>query len=220
MITPFVPVGIGQQQAIKVFKVTFSTALSDIPRLTAYDDYIVSTTVNTIFTGTTYISYPMIAGVGGIQPDSTAWFPTTPTLGDTTVGVPNMLKGSVYGVDLTTTSPGAGDSVYFNIGYKIPYDVTTLASMSHIVLIEYQYTGSAPSVAFYGNKSPGTESSPNWVSLDSLASGTAPSSGNVTQIRPCDSGKGSIGGGGDGSFRLSIPQVNYTFPGEIWMIDY
>lgn len=213
-ITPFKPVGVGMQNAINVFRITFSQALSDIPRLTAYNNYNADTTSNTIFSGTAYVAYPMIAAVGGVAPGVSEWYPATPVVGDTIVGTPNMLQGSTNRIRLSSSVPGAGSSVVFNIGYKIPYDVTTLATMSHILACEYQYTGSAPTLTFQANQSPGTEGSPNWTTIDSLAAGTAPTPGNVTQIRPCDTGKGNDG---DATYRMSIPNSGTSYPQEVWL---
>ena len=216
-ITPFRPVGIGMTNSVQVFRITFSNSLSDIPRLTAYDTYTADSTTNTIFSGTAYVAYPMIAAVGDTAPGVSDWFPATPVVGDTTVGVPNMLKGSTNRIRLSSSAPGAGGSVVFNIGYKIPYDVTTLATMSHILACEYQYTGPAPTLTFQGNQSPGTEGSPNWTTIDSLAAGTAPTPANVTQIRPCDTGKGNDG---DATYRMSIPNSGQAYPQEIWLKNY
>lgn len=218
MITAFKPIGVGANTAaINVFRISFSTALSDIPKLRAYDSYSADTTANTILIGTAYLAYPMVAAIGGTAPGATPWFPASPTPGDTNAGTANMLKGTTYGIKLALSAPGAGGNVVFNLAYKFPYDVTTLATMEHVVVCEYQYTGAAPTVTFAGNKTPGTEGSPNWVSLDSLAIGTVPSSGNVTQVSPCDTGKG---GDGDATYRASIPSSGTAFPDEIWVRDF
>lgn len=217
-ITPFQPVGIGgNSNAINVFRITFSQALSDIPRLRAWDSYTADSTANTIFGGTVFFPYPFIAAVGEVAPGVSNWFPATPVPGDTTVGVPNMLKGTTNGAKLASSAPGAGGGVVFNIGYKVPYDVTTLATTDHALVCEYQYTGPAPTVSWYANQPPGIEGSPNWVSIDSLATGASPTPGNITQIRPCDIGKGNDG---DATYRMSIPNSVTAFPQQIWVKNY
>lgn len=215
MISPFKPAGIGMTDTVNVFKVTFSQSLSDIPILTAYDDYNVSSVSNTIFSGTASLPIPLLAGVGGTAPGVADWYPATASEGNSTAGTPNVLKATVNGCKLSTTTPTAGVSVLFNIGYKFPYDVTTLATMGHIIAIEYQYTGTVPNLTFYGNS--GTVGTPTWTTIDTLPSGTAPSTNNVTQIRPCDTGRGNDG---DTTYRQAIPQTGTTYPDEIWLTNF
>lgn len=214
-ITPFKPTGVGMNDAINVFRITFSTALSDVPNLTAYDDYTLSAVTNDIFVGTALHTYPLIAAVGETAPGVADWFPGSSTPGFSVPGTPNSLEGSTTGIKLSTSSPGAGASVVFNIGYKIPSDITTLSIMDAAVVCEYQYTGSAPTVSFTANDN--TEGSPNWVAIDSKAGGDAPTAGTVTQIRPCDTGKGADG---DQSYRMTIPDTGTAYPEEIWLKDY
>ncbi len=214
-ITPFKPSGVGMTDSINVFRITFSTALSDIPILTAYDDYTLAATGNTIFIGTAAFTRPMIAAVGEIAPGVADWYPASEAPGNSSPGVPNTLNGTVAGAKLSTAAPGAGASVTFNLGYKIPSDVTTLATMDAAVTCEYQYTGSVPTVSFTANDN--TEGSPNWVAIDSKAGGDAPTAGTVTQVRPCDTGRGADG---DASYRMTIPASGTAYPDEIWVKDY
>lgn len=215
-IAPFKPTGIGcTNNTINVFKITFSQATSDVPALTAYNAYDTSASTNTIFTGTTSFITPMIAATSKIAPGSAAWFPTSTVVGDTIAGTPNHLKGDTARVSLDTTALGAGNSVYFNIGYKIPYDVTPFSTMDHVLMVIYHYTGATPSLSFYANT--GTEGTPIWTSIDSLSSATAPTTNNVTKIKCCDAGRGS---NGDSTYRQTIPVSGVKVPDEIWMTNY
>lgn len=228
-ITPFRPVGVGAAtQAYNVFQVTFSQALSDIPLLTAYDDFNITTNNNTLFLGTTNSgNQPMIAAVAGKQGvtsypalsgSPSGWFPASQSLSYTPLGTPNLLNGSLgAGVNLDTTATLSGGSVTFNLSYKYFNDLTTLATMDGVVICQYQYTGALPTATFYGNQSPGTESVPSWTPLIPQSAGVAPVVGTTTQIRPCDSNKGASG---TGTYTQTIPAVGATFPQEIWLKNY
>lgn len=221
-ITPFQPTGIGgDSSAINVIRITFTQALSDIPKLTAYDDYNANTINHTIFMGTPNSgSKPLIAAVSKNQP-SPNWFPTgNDENGYMSAGAANYLQGATDGIYLDLTAPVQNGYVYFNLAYKIPTDVTTSSTMGAAIVCEYQYTGTAPTLVFEGNT--GTETSPIWNAsgynpLFAQTTGTLPSPGNTTQIRPCDAGKGDPSSGGDGSYRLTIPAVSSTYPEQIWL---
>lgn len=225
-ITPFRPIGAGaSNQAYNVFKITFSQALADVPVLSAYDDYTITTALNTLFVGTTgSANLPLIAAVSGIQGTTSypslsgspsGWFPASAYVGNAPMGTPNFLKGSVYGILLSASAPLAGGSVTFNLGYKLWNDLTTLSSMAGVVICQYQYTGAIPTPTFFGNS--GTELAPNWTPLVPYATGVAPASGDTTQIRPCDTGKGA---NGDLTYRQTIPVTGAVFPAEIWAKNY
>ena len=242
---PFKPVGIGAAiQAYNVFQITFSQALSDIPFLTGFDDFNITTAGNTLFAGTTDApsggapagsgNKPLIAAIAGIQ-GSTAypalvvttgnatpnWFPDTSNgVGNTAIGIANHLNGSTDGINLSSAPPGLGGTVTFNLAYKFWQDLTTLSTMNGVVVCQYQYTGAAPTVTWAANKAPGTEVSPSWTPLVAYAAGVAPVSGDTTQIRPCDPLKGDPGGGGDGTYRQTIPSTGAVFPGEIWVKNF
>lgn len=231
-ITPFRPVGIGaDQQAYNVFKITFDQALSDIPILTAYDDYTIASNSNTLFAGTTPSTppdgtpLPLIAAVSGKQGTTaypgflgspSGWFPSTAQGPNAPVGTPNFLQGASNNIYLDTTAPGPGhDSVTFNLAYKFFKNLSTFSTVDGVIICQYQYTGSAPAVTFYGNSN--TEVSPSWTPLVPYATGIAPVSGDTTQIRPCDTGKGADG---DSTYRQTIPSTGGVFPQEIWAKNY
>jgi hypothetical protein len=171
MAVPFKLIGAGNNNAQYVFKTTFSTALSTAPRIEGWDssatfpakDAAGTTVVKEIFAGTTGNSnIPMLyaASTTGGAP-GVNWKPTSATAGSATI---NRLKGTTNYVTDTTT-PGAGAAIYFNLGIEVPYDATvpSTSSMAHLIQIRYTYTGSAPSVAIYGNE--GTEGTPSWTAI-------------------------------------------------------
>jgi hypothetical protein len=228
-ITPFRPNGIGADttNAYNVLKISFDQSLSDIPILTAYDDYNISTVNNTLFIGTVDSgNKPLIAAVSGINGVSSTyfnplsvppgWFPASAYGGNAPRGTANFLNGGTDGILLDTTATVSGTGLTFNLGYKIWQDLTTLATMSGVVICRYQFTGqAAPNVSVYGNS--GSQGSPSWTLLVPYATGTPPVIGDLTQIRPCDTGKGFSG---DGTYRQTIPSPTAVFPAEIWLKNY
>ena len=169
MAVPYKLTGAGNNNAQYVFKVTFSTALSTAPKIEGWDnsstfpakDSAGTTVAKEIFTGTAGNS--LLAMLYAVSTTSgtpgSNWKPAAATGGSTN---PNRLEGTTSYVTDTTT-PGAGSSIYFNLGIEVPYDATvpSTTSMAHIIQVRYTYTGSAPSVTFYGNE--GTEGTPTWT---------------------------------------------------------
>jgi hypothetical protein len=146
-MTPFKPTGIGATASRNVFKVVTDQALSTNPKLKAYDDYLMTTTDNTIFTGTAVNgNKPMIGGIGLVAAPSANWFPSSKVVGSA-VGTGSLLEGSSGFCLLTSTPPGAGGEFFFNLDYKIPSDVQTTDDLSHVIAIEYQYTGPTPTLS-------------------------------------------------------------------------
>jgi hypothetical protein len=208
--------------AYGVFKINFSTSLSDIPILSSWDEGVnLDTTANTIFVGTTVNTFkPMMAAISGIPNVSlpaTPWFPPSGTAGNSNTMVANFLNGVTNGIKLASSSSldGAGN-VFFNLAYKFPSDVVTLSSMSSVVACQHQYTGGVPTVTFYGNDG-GTEASPSWTALVSVTGGTSSTVGVTSKIQPTDSGRGATG---DGTYRVTIPQSGSSYPGELWVKLY
>jgi len=172
MAIPFKVVGAGNgSTAQNVYKITFSQALSSPPVYKAWDnsqtfparDVSGTTTSHEIFTGTTANgNKPMLSLVATTSSaPSSNWKPASATSGSAN---PNRLKGSLsYVTDPTT--PGAGESIRFNMCLEAPYDATvpSTSSMNFMIAITYTYTGSAPTVTWYANE--GSESSPVWTSL-------------------------------------------------------
>jgi hypothetical protein len=227
MAIPFKLVNAGANgSAYGVFKINFTTSLSDIPTLSAWDEGVsLDTTANTIFVGTAInTNKPMMAAISGIPNVSlpvTPWFPSSGTAGNSNTMVANFLNGVTNGIKLAASSSLDGaNNVFFNLAYKFPSDVGTLDLMSSAIACTYQYTGGVPTTTFYGNDAAtGTESttSPGWTALVPVAGGSSPTVGVTSKIQPCDIGKGSDG---DGSFRATIPSSGSSYPGQIWVKLY
>lgn len=205
MSLPFKISTIGNQDKANAFRVTFSEALALPPKIEAWDNTQVfpkrvsygATTLKQIFSGTTGNSNkPMLyaAATTSASPGSN-WKPTTATAGS---ALKNRLKGSTnYVIDSTT--PGAGESVKFNLGVEVPYDaVTTSGQMDFAVQIRYYFSGNVPNVTLAGNS--GTESSPVWESIPA----------GLIGIRLCDY---SI----EGDYYLTIPEAGTTDAYAAWI---
>lgn len=152
--------------AQKVFRLTFSTALSSAPKYEAYDGATFPavgtavTTANTIFAGTAGNSNkPMLSLVDTNSAPTSAWKPTSATAGSAN---PNRMKGQTNYVTAGNT-PGAGGTITWNEVLEVPSDATTSSSMNIDLLIRYTYTGSAPSLTWEYNE--GSEATPTWVAL-------------------------------------------------------
>lgn len=179
--------------ARNVFRVTFSQALSAVPTLEGWDDSTFSTTTREIFAGTTgNSSKPMLSAVATTEAaPSSAWKPASVTVGG---AMANRLKGSTNYVTLSSAAPGAAGTVRFNLCLEIPSDasVPSTTSLTHVLAIRYQYTGSAPTLTWeFNDVATGTEGTPVWASFTSGASGatikygdTSVTSANVYITRP------------------------------------
>lgn len=210
-IVPFKPTGIGAVAAQNVFKVTFSQDLSANPKLKAWDDYNMNTVDNKIFTGTTVnSSKSMIGGIGLTAASAAGWWSNSETAG-AAVDNASLLRGDDGYCYLSAVAPSAAGAVYFNLNYYIPSDLLPSHNMNHVIGIEYEYTGTAPVVKWYGNR--GTEASPDWDELWHGVKGSAPVA-NMTEIAPCDTGEGYDG---TAAYKLTIPSSSITHPAEIWL---
>jgi hypothetical protein len=207
MAIPFRPVGVGAVAAFHVFRINFSQALSQIPELHAWDDFNLNTVTGKIFTGTTVNgNKPMLGAIGANVAPSAAWWPASAVSG-AAVNVASRLIGTDGWCKLSASAPGAGDSVYFNMDFKFPSDVSPSDTISACLSVLYRYTGSVPSVTWSGNDA-GTEGSPIWTALTTQPKGT---NGAATVIRPSDAG-----GDGTGDV-VTIPGSSEAFPAEIWV---
>jgi len=184
MAVPFQITGAGNQDAQYVFRVGFSENLAFAPIIEAWDNAETfpertvsgATVVNEIFTGTTENeNIPMLYAVSTTEAaPGNDWKPTEATAGSAN---PNRLKGDTnYVTD--TTVPSSGEYIYFNLGAEIPYDATvpSTTSMAHTIQIRCRYSGTEPTVSFYGNE--GTEALPSWTAITAGTHG----------IKYCDAG--------------------------------
>jgi len=212
MAIPSKAIGAGNNNATKVFKVVFSTALSTAPKIEAWDnsstfpakDASGSTTAKEIFTGTTGNgNLPELAAwSGGAEADGTlpgaSWHPSEATEGSAN---PNLLKGTTNYVTCTNT-PGAGGNIVFNISERVGYDATvpSTTTMAAIIQLRYTYTGSAPSLTYYYNDA-GTEETPSWTTFTPGTHG----------VRFCNSGTV------EGTYKLTLPAADTVDAGELWI---
>ncbi len=218
----FKPVGIGAVAAKNVFKLVFSEDLSAPPQLKAWDDYLMTTILHKILIGSANNgNKPMIAGIGLTAAPVAGWYPSSLVVG-AAVDVASLLKGDLGFCQLSAAAPEADDELFFNINYKFPYcagtppdtDPKPSDTFTHVVGFEYQYTGVAPAVAAYANK--GTEGAPDWQLLILGIKGSAPQPG-MTEIKPCDAGRGPDG---MGDYFFTFPNSGEAHPDEIWLKDY
>lgn len=157
--------------AQNVFRLTFSTALSQAPTYEAYDSAATFPAVGTdltvakkIFAGTAgNSSKPMLSLVATTSAaPSSAWKPAAATGGSAN---PNRMKGTTnYVTDPTT--PGAGGVIRWNMVAELPSDLvpaTDNVEMQHDLLIRYTFTGGAPALTWAFNE--GTEGTPTWTNL-------------------------------------------------------
>ena len=207
MAIPFKPVGIGQVAAKNVFRVTFSTALSTIPELHAWDDFNLNTIANKVFTGTTVnTDLPMIGAIGVDTAPPAAWWPAGLTVG-AAVNNASRLKGNAGYCKLSATAPGAGGNIFFNFDYRFPSDVLPSDSMSFVFNILFTFTGATPTVTVAGNDG-GTEGVPIWTALTTQPGGT---NGSANVLRPSDSGGDGVGD------TVTIPSSGQAHPPEIFI---
>jgi len=205
MSLPFKITTIGNQNTRNVFRVSFSTALALPPKIEAWDNAKTfpkrttygATTAKQIFVGTAGNgNIPMLYAVATTNAAPGAnWKPTAATAGGVTK---NRLKGSTnYIVDPTT--PGAGESITFNLGAEVPCDaLMTTGLMDFSLQVRYFFSGSAPIVTLAGNS--GTETSPNWETITP----------ELTGIQLCDL---SV----EGDYNLTLPESGTTDAQVAWI---
>lgn len=197
--------------AANVFRITWSTALSAAPVYQMWDnsstypavDAAGSTTAKEAFTGTAgNSSKPMYALVSTSSAGPTSsWLPASATGGSAN---PNRMKGTTnYVTDPTT--PGASGVTKFNISAEFPSDATVPSSSSQNILlqVQYQYTGSAPTLTYAYNE--GTEGSPTWTNFTPGTHG----------IRLVNTGTSA------GTYKYTLPtsgvQTVGSTTGELWV---
>lgn len=195
--------------AANIFRITWSTALSVAPIYQMWDnsstfpavDASGSTTTKEAFAGTAgnsnkpEYSLQCTSSAGNA---SSNWMPTTATGGSAN---PNRMKGSTnYVTDPTT--PAASGVTKFNITAEFASDSTVPSTTSQAVLlqVQYQYTGSAPSLTYAYNDG-GTEGTPTWTNLTPGTHG----------IRLVNTGTVS------GTYKFTLPASSTSSVGELWV---
>jgi hypothetical protein len=198
---------VGAVAAQKVFRINFSQALSAIPELHAWDDFNLNTVAGKIFTGTTVNgNKPMLGAIGLGATPSANWWPAS-AVGGADVDVPSRMIGNTGWCKLSAAAPGANGNVYFNMNFSFPPDVSPSDTISAVLSLLYRFTGSTPTVTWYGNDG-GTEGAPVWTALTTQPKGT---NASATVIRPSDAGGDGLGD------VVTIPPSSEAFPAEIWV---
>lgn len=155
---------------------------SDVPRLTAWDDYHMNTIVKETLVGTT--GNGNVSSVCGASTDTGATANGWATGLTATPGgaLTNRMKGAVDYVSLGTVAPIIGDYRRFQLAFGVNSDSTPGLTGHDIVLgIQVFYiTAGAPTVTLEYN-SAASEVSPVWVNLNLQLKGvgTAPSLPNT-----------------------------------------
>jgi len=207
MAIPSKVVGGGNNSvAYNVFKITFSEATSDAPRLEAWDDYAFNTVNHEVFSGTTGNSLkPMIGAVATTDSPSISsdWMPVSATAGGATI---NRLKGDTNYVNLDNAAVSASGSVLFNLNWEIPYDASIPSDLAAVLVIRFSYSGTAPVLtwAFNDNDGGGTEGTPVWTTITPGVAGN--------KIKPADAGSTPS------TVVLHRPVSSVQDCGEVWVV--
>jgi hypothetical protein len=93
------------------------------------------------------------------------------------------------------------------MNFSFPPDVSPSDTISAVLSLLYRFTGSTPTVTWYGNDG-GTEGAPVWTALTTQPKGT---NASATVIRPSDAGGDGVGD------VVTIPASSEAFPAEIWV---
>jgi len=192
--------------AQNVFKITFSEATSDAPRLEAWDDFSFSTTTKEVFAGTVGNgSKPILCGVATTDAaPASGWVPAAATAGGATI---NRMEGSTSYLDLAAAAVAAAGAVRFNLDWEIPYDATIPADMDAVIVCRFSYTGAAPVLTweFNDDVAGGSEASPVWTTI------TPGDLGHV--LRPGDSGSTAA------NLVIHRPISGVADSAEVWVVE-
>ena len=209
MSIPSKAVGGGNNStAANVFQITWSQALSVAPLFQMWDnsasfpavDAVGATTVKEAFAGTTgngnkpeYALYSTTSG----GPAGANWMPAAATGGSAN---PNRMKGSTNYVT-GTTIPGAGGVSKFNICAEFASDSAVPSSSSQNVMlqVQYQYTGSAPTLTYAYNE--GTEGTPSWTTF-------VPGTNGIRLVNV-----GTVAG----TYKFTLPVSSVATVQELWV---
>ena len=207
MSVPSKTVGAANGSAAQnVFRITFSEATSDNPRLEAWDDFSFSTYAKEIFTGSSGNgSKPILAAVATTDAaPATDWVPAS---AGSNGAVAQRLRGDLAWMNLSTSPVAAAGAVRFNLNWEIPFDATIPADMDAIIVCRFSYTGAAPVLVweFNDDVAGGSEASPVWTQI------TPGVTGHV--LRPGDSGSSSE------NLVIHRPISGVADSAEVWVIE-
>jgi len=203
----------GNQDAQNVFRITIGDfPCSDLPRITAWDDYNMNTVSAESLAGT-----PANGNVSSIcaidttlSSSGTDW--ATGLAQNPGGQTANRLKGNDSYITLGNVAPGVGDTRTFQLAVGVAADFTPGTTGHEIVIgVTVYYTGSAPSVTLEYNSS-NSETTPNWVGLNMQSKGvsTPPAYPNTVFATGPDSTTTSID-------PVTKPDTGEKFAEEYWV---
>jgi hypothetical protein len=186
---------------------------SDVPQLTAWDDYNMNTTTKESLAGTVgngNVSAICIASTHA-GATSNGW---ATNLAMTPGGAfQNRVKGNSSWVNLGTTAPAAGESRTFQIAVGVAYDFTPGTTGHDVVLgIKVFYTTPTPPTVTLQVNTSNSESSPTWatVNLQNKGVGTLPPLPNTIYATGPDSTTSSLD-------PVTKPEAGEKFAEQYWI---
>ncbi len=194
-----------------VFRITFGTYdCSDIPQVTAWDDYLMNTVIKESLAGTTGNGSVSSICVADTEPGATVDGWATALTQTSGAAHTNRCKGNTAYTILGTAVPIAADVRRFQLAIGLTYDFGA-GTTGHdpVIGIKAFYTGSPPVLSFHYN-STNSESTPTWVQLNlqTKGVGTEPSLPNT------------IYGTGLDTTTSSLDPVTKPDTGEIFAPEY
>ena len=162
----------GNTAGQNVFSVKTDTDQSDVPRLTAWDDYTMSTTSKESLAGTAVNGYKSFLCAASTHAGATSngWASgLAQSAGGATT---NRLKGDASYVLLGTTAPSGNTRRTFQFAMEVPSDATP-GTTGHDVVLGfkiYYTTQTPPTVTFEVNTA--ESETANWVQVNLQVKGT------------------------------------------------
>lgn len=196
-----------------VFSIRLSSDGSDVPRVTAWDDYNMNTTAKESLAGT--------AGNGNVSSVCVSETVSGPTMDGWATGLAmtpggasqNRVKGNYSWVNLGTTPPIADERRTFQMAVEVAHDFTPGTSGHDIVLgfMVFYTTPTPPTVIFEVNTN-NSEGSPTWtqVNLQSKGNAALPPLPNTVYATGPDSTVSSLD-------PVTKPETGVKFAEEYWI---
>jgi hypothetical protein len=201
----------GNIEAQNVFRLGFSQDCSDLPQITAWDDYNMNSVLIEALTGTAENGNKSSVCIADTTPDLVAdgWATgLAQTPGSAAV---NRCKGAVSYVILGSLPPQAGQYRYFQMAFGVAADFGS-GTTGHTPVLGFKvfYTGTAPTVSLHYNAA-ASEGSPDWTALNlqSKGTGTPPSLPNSVYPTGEDSATDALD-------PVNKPESGEDFAPEYW----
>jgi len=186
---------------------------SDVPQITAWDDYNMNTTNKESLTGT--------AGNGNVSAICIASTHAGATTDGWATGLAmtpggafqNRVKGNDSWVNLGTTAPDVGESRTFQIAVGVAYDFSPGTTGHDVVLgIKVFYTTANPPTVTLQVNTSNSETTPNWVTVNMQNKGVAtmPPLPNTIYATGADSTTSSLD-------PVTKPESGEKFAEEYWI---